>query len=646
MDNKVQKLINNHKWDRILEMIKNGELEPKKSINNDNNIIHYASLNNNKELVKYLAQHHSEDFKYIDNNGQTPVHILASLGYINLLKSILNKDLIGLTNSKNQTLLHLLYNNHDFLIWADKNIGLKDIINIVDEEGMTVLTQNISNGKNNKTIDFLIGIKGIDINHPSVLPPLNVAIYGRNVYAIDTLLKHGANVNQKDQSYFSPLLLAVQKKLPLTVKKLIEKGADVNYTGPEGEHNPLIMAIKNNDEETMDVLLKSKFNFNKYDRNMDTPLHVALSMKEKISPTIIAKLLYFSDIEKKNVHGKTPLNMLKEHHNPDNYKVFIEHKKTDNKTSSNKIKKVHKINTNFGKFNSDSLHSMIYTMIILNRHSTMGVPAQSPLEDKMVNTKLNTLCNDVYKDPHAKIISDLVKIYTDYFFEILPYLIIWRSEDQYYVTPSLDYYLNKCMQSDKIRFIVIKLTLIVSTSGTHANIIIYDKKTRILERFEPYGAIPYLDPDKLDNKIKQIFKKCIDEDFEYYSPKDIMDNISFQSISEDGKSLVKKLGDPAGYCLAWTLWYLESRLQNPDMNPKELVKNHLESILEASHNKRKFIDFIRNYANRLDKEKNEYMLKAGIKEKDLYNIVLNSEDQEKIVIKLSKNMKMIIANRF
>ena len=47
---------------------------------------------------------------------------------------------------------------------------------------------------------------------------------------------------------------------------------------------------------------------------------------------------------------------------------------------------------------------------------------------------------------------------------------------------------------------------------------------------------------------------------------------SFQILSNDDSNYTKKLGDPIGYCLAWTLWYLEQRIGNPDINLDNLLK--------------------------------------------------------------------------
>ena len=80
--------------------------------------------------------------------------------------------------------------------------------------------------------------------------------------------------------------------------------------------------------------------------------------------------------------------------------------------------------------------------------------------------------------------------------------------------------MKKSLLSKQVRFIIIKLTLVTEAGSTHANIIIYDKKTGIFERFDPYGNVPYLNTKHLDEILENKFSKfCKGKfKFKYYSP--------------------------------------------------------------------------------------------------------------------------------
>ena len=68
----------------------------------------------------------------------------------------------------------------------------------------------------------------------------------------------------------------------------------------------------------------------------------------------------------------------------------------------------------------------------------------------------------------------------------------------------------------------------------------------------------------------------MDKDIKIILPKDYLYDTGFQNISND--SLNIRLGDPGGFCLAWSLWFLELKLNNPDEDNHLLVKNAFDNI--------------------------------------------------------------------
>ena len=165
-----------------------------------------------------------------------------------------------------------------------------------------------------------------------------------------------------------------------------------------------------------------------------------------------------------------------------------------------------------------------------------------------------------------------------------------------------------------------------------------------MERFDPYGAIPYLKADKMDKLFEEKFREIINKpNFKYLSPSQYMGKVSFQLLSNDSSIDVKKLGDPHGYCLAWTFWYLEMRLQNPEVHPKKLVEMSVDKIkaTRKKDSKNPFIDFIRNYAFELTESKNKVLKEFGIKKDQLYDLVLEPEVEHQISQKIEYEMKKI-----
>jgi hypothetical protein len=189
----------------------------------------------------------------------------------------------------------------------------------------------------------------------------------------------------------------------------------------------------------------------------------------------------------------------------------------------------------------------------------------------------------------------------------------------YYVHPEFKSLLKACFDSDS-RFIMIKISLIPNTNGTHANVVLIDKKKHDVRRFEPYGVTDILDGYFLDKMISEYIKVATKGHYKYYKPSDYLEDARFQTVSNDTNPEDKKLGDPAGYCLAWCFWYVELKLCNPDIDEKTLINEAINVIKE----KYKLYDnpylmFIREYGKKLDSYKNSIFKAIGVSEINYYD---------------------------
>jgi hypothetical protein len=302
---------------------------------------------------------------------------------------------------------------------------------------------------------------------------------------------------------------------------------------------------------------------------------------------------------------------------------------------------------NYGKFNADYTNSIIYSVCLMEKYPQLCFPFQ--YYDQTINaTDNNNRCFINYNEPYGYLILDVMDIFYYTLYELSPAIIIWRNRWINYFHPRLKLNLLKLLLSPKVRFIYLKLTLAVSTSIVHANGILYDKQTKILERFEPYGTLHIYDGDLLNQKILDIFQQLVPEKIQFITPNDYLQDIGFQTVSNDSALHVKKLGDPEGYCLAWTLWYLEIRMLNPDIHPKILIKKVFDKIINQknkSNDELSFINFIRDYSHNLDSMKNDFLKKQKIKSNDYYSMIYTQDQREKIAIGLVNSMTKIINQR-
>lgn len=234
-----------------------------------------------------------------------------------------------------------------------------------------------------------------------------------------------------------------------------------------------------------------------------------------------------------------------------------------------------------------------------------------------------------FKDTYPQLLIPSMKSYVidglysnftfplDYFLiekSIFPWYIAFYTDDKYHVHPYLNNLINAERRKNNKRFALVFLT-IVYTETFHANIIIYDFKNMTIERFDPYGAqIVFGNVYNID--------KILDEEltwntgFTYLKPADYLPFISFQILSHETNIYNKKTGDPGGFCLAWCLWYMETKMKNQDINSKELV---LKLINKIKKSEIKFNEYIRNYSNKINNIRIDYLKKLNINEKDITN---------------------------
>src|SRR5690606_23884156 len=105
--------------------------------------------------------------------------------------------------------------------------------------------------------------------------------------------------------------------------------------------------------------------------------------------------------------------------------------------------------------------------------------------------------------------------------------------------------------------IILKLTIIVNNDFKHANILIYDVLNEYIERFDPYGKVPMVDNESIDRFLKSFFENFL-SNVVYISL--ATDTISFQVFSDENNYLNYVENDPDGFCVAWCIWYIETRI--------------------------------------------------------------------------------------
>jgi hypothetical protein len=148
---------------------------------------------------------------------------------------------------------------------------------------------------------------------------------------------------------------------------------------------------------------------------------------------------------------------------------------------------------------------------------------------------------------------------------------LWWNELSQMIKADTNNILNfeNCLKNHNVRFIIGLITRYNKNNYVHSNSYLYDKEDNSLEVFEPHGTNVNPTTPKYQKDIRDHFSKLGIENI-YFSD-DFCPINSFQNIQSGETD--KKIGDPSGFCGAWSLWWLNYRLANA--NSKKIESNWL-----------------------------------------------------------------------
>ncbi len=230
-------------------------------------------------------------------------------------------------------------------------------------------------------------------------------------------------------------------------------------------------------------------------------------------------------------------------------------------------------------------------------------------------------CAMISQQIHGNANSELCKFYKslgvvmDKRCQFLSFEIVWIDYKLYMIENFTNLF-EACIKSNA-RFVIIPLGIELKT-GAHANYLIYDKDTKELERFEPHGGTtPFgfnYNTQNLDKILEQYFTSY-DHEIKYIGPNEYTPKIGFQIMDTQEKNN-QRIGDPAGFCALWCIWYVDHRLQYHQYDRKKLLKILFENIRMGGYGYR---NMIRNYSRVIIDERDKLLEKVGITVNDWMN---------------------------
>lgn len=136
---------------------------------------------------------------------------------------------------------------------------------------------------------------------------LHIAAANGDLDSVKRIIEKGADINAKDESGRTPLHAASNYGQIDIVKFLLEKNVDVNCVDKWGR-TPLHLAVDFGSQFVPELLISKGANVNAKDNEGNTPLHIAAECYEGVQIELLQLLLsHDAEINARNDKGQTPL---------------------------------------------------------------------------------------------------------------------------------------------------------------------------------------------------------------------------------------------------------------------------------------------------------------------------------------------------
>lgn len=561
--------------------------------NNENlNGILLAAKTRNIKILKYLLTKYPEYVYNKNINEQMFINLIKPNYIIKLLKLKLNWNLL-LNYKINKNTSETIY---DYLLFKSTYNELIKLFEIY---------------KFKQSLNYLILNK--NLNEKEILHLLKM---------FDT-----SQYNIRDSDDYNLIFPVLINSFENILKYLFSTNLIIDYYTIINTVHPLRMAFTNKNIKIYSLVwnyIKKNYDYETTDKNLNNIAHFLL--KNNATDNVSLEILNNCPSivwHQLNINKITPLELITKY-NFDKYKYLLENKEINLKNIIIKDEKWLKFLNKLKKLNinDDNLvfenYKYTHANLFQSKFKDLTVIIMY-LKEKYVNLYLPNL--DDYALKNLNLIDNLGVYWPDNLLAnnpIFPWFVCYDNNENYWIHSNLNNLINAQRRIKKYDFSFCYLSLNIENVGLHANILIYDFNNMTVERFDPYGDTVHFDK-KLDEVLEE--ELTWDTGLKYIKPSNYLPVTSFQTISDELNELNQKPGDFGGYCLAWCTWYLEHRIKNKNISSKILITKLLKKISELDIS---FMDYIRNYANKLNEERIKIYLSAGVDYKDVSNIIFNS----------------------
>ena len=583
------------------------------------------------------------NLNYKDLDGNTVLHhiinIIDDTNIYIIEKMIQNKISINNINKFGQNALHIAIENKNYNICKillkydiDINVGTIDYhltplllsvildeyeickllleynpeINYQDSNGDSLLHYAI-NKQSKKFIDLFIKIENINYNLININGNIPLHLFFEKNYKLDDL----------DKFFFREILLKSKLNIQNNVGKTI-----------------LYYMVENDIwEDYIDILINRNNNIFIQDINNITSFDI-------INNKFKSKIDKFLDLIAESYINMSIIDSNKYYINDDYLKKYI----LNNQSEKNKLECISYLRKQIINNKLTYQNKQIYCIEdnnIINISSTtyLGISLDIVCGLLYLQQKFKNVCTTLTSN-----LIDNQKLY-DYYIsngikkglygDFLNVEIIWSFQKLFYPT-ILQNLLEKFINDINLKYFVIPIGIELS-NGAHSNILIYNKTMNSIERFEPYGkdwppGYNY-NPVKLDHNLENLFRNLLvninnEINFKYYSPSIYEQRIGLQTLDINDHEISKNIGDPGGFCAAWSLWYVEMRIINENISIYELIPKLIHNI----RTKRiYFRTIIRSYTKNITEIRDNLLKRINLDINKWFNNNYTKEEWDQLV---------------
>jgi ankyrin repeat protein len=543
--------------------------------NSGNNIYHFALKYKRTEVINYLIDKF-DDLSFLSPNDESIIQYALITKNIKIVIKLLDiKKNINFNNQEKEfglTILHqsIIYN---YLQITEKLINLNTDINLQDFYGNTCLMYAITENL---------------IDHIKYLINNNILNYNlTNIYG-----ETGLHLIFKNYDYY------VEYKN--IIDKIIEN-TNLSIQNNKGDTCLLYICENNLFNDFKNILLNKELNIFIKNLNNKCPYDFIKNNLDNIN--IVIESFY---------------NYLKINQDKLIIKWEIECINDINKCKKQIKKIIIEENRSIPKLNE--LELIFDSGIFVNTSYYTGAPIDVLfgllyIYDSFKSINLNLiidypLTNNEELENYFKTLG----VNFNYKLDFCNFEINWSYQKMIYPTYFDHEFKNKIKNS---LYIIIPIGIETSI-GSHANILFYDIKKNIIERFEPNGAYYpknfNYNPQILDKILEDKFKS-FNNNIKYIKPNEYLPVIGFQ-ILENINNRNKHIGDPNGFCGVWCCWWVYQKLKNINIESNILVEKLIKEI------KFKNLDFktvIRNFSKNVFELRDNFLNKYDININDFIN---------------------------